>query len=373
MKRFSKILKLTVKSLVSAALLLPFSSCSMMEEDLSDCPTGLYVSFKYDYNIQRADMFNDHVGGVSVYVFDEGNRLIMRKDEANASDGSDMPLHSHDYRMHFNESELPEGNYRLLAMAFQKDYDATLTTDGAKYRRTELRQNDEIEKLKVSLDHETTGEVKHENTPLDTLWMTKPGEAHHVSLRKGCPTYETVGLIRDTKQLNLTLRQLQDPANMHDADYDVKIMDKNGTVLYDNSFDADDVELTYTPWAQWTSQMATGNAAASFTVKAGENTEGVMNTAHYELDFNRLTVETPAKLLVTRKDNGKEIIHINLPEMLANGRSAYELAGYGKQEYLDREHEYHLDFFLVGDKWQYVDLRIDILAWFKRIQNVELQ
>ena len=59
--------------------------------------------------------------------------------------------------------------------------------------------------------------------------------------------------------------------------------------------------------------------------------------------------------------------------MLANGRSAYELAGYGKQEYLDREHEYHLDFFLIGDKWQYVDVRIDVLAWGKRIQNVDLQ
>ena len=38
------------------------SSCDMMTEDLSDCPTGLYVNFVYDYNIQRADMFKDHDG-----------------------------------------------------------------------------------------------------------------------------------------------------------------------------------------------------------------------------------------------------------------------------------------------------------------------
>ena len=25
------------------------TSCSMMQDDLDDCPTGLYLSFKYDY------------------------------------------------------------------------------------------------------------------------------------------------------------------------------------------------------------------------------------------------------------------------------------------------------------------------------------
>lgn len=377
MKPFSSLLKLTVKSLASAALLLSLGSCSMMEEDRSDCPTGLYVKFKYDYNIQRADMFKDHVGGVSVYVFDEENRFILRKDAANAADGPVTPLRDPDFELHFTEQELPAGNYRLLAMAFQKDYEAALHTAGAKYRRTELTPGDDIGKLQVRLDRQlqdngSTGEVIHEDTPLDTLWMTLPGDEHLVTVRKDCPTRETIGLVRDTKQLNMTLRQTEDPADMHDSRYDVKITDKNGTLLYDNSTDRQDVPLTYTPWAQWTSFMPTGNVPAH-TERADETPENAMATAHYELDFNRLTVENAATLIVTDKESGQEIIHINLPEMLANGRSAYELAGYGKQEYLDRENEFHLDFFLVGNKWQYVDIRIDVLAWSKRVQNVELQ
>ena len=44
------ILSYCVLSLLSAVML---SSCSMMKEDLSDCPTGLYVNFVYDYNTQR--------------------------------------------------------------------------------------------------------------------------------------------------------------------------------------------------------------------------------------------------------------------------------------------------------------------------------
>ena len=58
------------------------TSCSMMQDDLDDCPTGLYLSFKYDYNLQRADMFNDHVGAVTVYVFDEEGRYVTKQEGA---------------------------------------------------------------------------------------------------------------------------------------------------------------------------------------------------------------------------------------------------------------------------------------------------
>ena len=48
-------------------------------EDRDDCPTGLYVTFVYDYNIQQADMFKDHVGGLTLYVYDESDRLVASK------------------------------------------------------------------------------------------------------------------------------------------------------------------------------------------------------------------------------------------------------------------------------------------------------
>lgn len=46
------------------------TSCSMMEEDLPPCPQGLDLYFRYDYNLQRANMFPDHVGAVDVYVYE---------------------------------------------------------------------------------------------------------------------------------------------------------------------------------------------------------------------------------------------------------------------------------------------------------------
>ena len=84
------------------------TSCSMMQDDLDDCPTGLYLSFKYDYNLQRADMFNDHVGAVTVYVFDEEGRYVTKQEEANVP--GHAPLSSPLYTMRMT---LAPGKYKF--------------------------------------------------------------------------------------------------------------------------------------------------------------------------------------------------------------------------------------------------------------------
>ena len=70
------IIEKSLQTVVVAALL---AGCDMMKEDRSDCPTGLYVNFVYDYNTQRADMFKDHVGSVTLYVFDEADKLVAQR------------------------------------------------------------------------------------------------------------------------------------------------------------------------------------------------------------------------------------------------------------------------------------------------------
>ncbi len=53
--------------MAAAMTLTVVTSCNdMWHQDYSDCPNGVYVKFKYDYNLQRADMFNDHVGQVTL-------------------------------------------------------------------------------------------------------------------------------------------------------------------------------------------------------------------------------------------------------------------------------------------------------------------
>lgn len=50
-------------------LVLSVTSCTdLIFDSREGCERGVYVNFKYDYNLYRADMFADHVGEVTLYV-----------------------------------------------------------------------------------------------------------------------------------------------------------------------------------------------------------------------------------------------------------------------------------------------------------------
>lgn len=395
----------------------PFAACSMMDEKLDDCPTGLYVRFVYDYNTLRADLFKDHVGHVQLYVFDENGNLAAQRTVSNTP--ADAPLADYGYTIHFTPAELPAGHsYRLQAVAMQRDWGDALATDGAKYRHASITHS---ESMAVSLDHDdafipgTEQYQVSDSAPLDTLWHTLkvithlptdgisvpridntvkpysiyPIEDQMVRVDNERATYATVSLIRDTNHLNITLREIDDPASVTADKYEIKIMDNNAHVAHDNNVMTHD-SVRYTPYASWTSRFLSDGSMDIETVHKGDpgqftksatrvDDDGALTvtqrTAHYNMMFNRLMFNDEdnsdnAILQIMDKETGAVVVHINLPYILSQGRMAYEIYNYGSQEYLDREYDYHLNFFLKGDKWLAVE--INVLSWSKRIQNVEL-
>ena len=94
--------------------------------------------------------------------------------------------------------------------------------------------------------------------------------------------------------------------------------------------------------------------------------------AHADFMTSRLVyhadAEKDAILSITHKQSGKEVIRVNLPDLLSRLRSAAEVYRYSPQEFLDRGYDYRLAFFLRGDKWEYVNVEISALSWAKRIQ-----
>ena len=399
MNRFLHIL--SAATIAAATIAAP--SCTMMEDDVKDCPTGLYVRFVYDYNTARSDMFRDHVGHVRLYVYDEDGRKVAERTVSN--DDASQPLRSYGYALHFADGELAPGRYRIQAVATQRDWDDLLKTPGAKYRRNNPETHDQ---LAVVLDHadQPIGGTSHHAVsavaPLDTLWHTlkvtsyaptdgvavpdipqtrKPYSVYpladqYVTIAAERATYATVSLVRDTKHLNLTLRQIDDPANISHKDYDVYIADANSTIAHDNSL-ADSKTLRYTPYAEWTTRFgADGDVTTESFGRA--DSDDLQRTAHYNLMFNRLVhlsgndFERNAKLMVVNRQSGKTVAEITLPSMLAEGRMAYEMYNYSSQEYLDREYDYHLDLLLKGDTWKFCDIVINVLGWSKRTQNEDL-
>ena len=328
-------IRTTLKSwLIALAVAGGLSSCDLITEDRDDCPTGLYVTFVYDYNIQRADMFKDHVGGLTLYVYDESDRLVASKTM------SAEKLRRYGSYIHFTEGELAPGHdYRLMAVAMQKDWNMALGTPGAKYRQTGNNSGAEWGQFFIDLDHTTAAASRtvanpqsstralanyyfvSNAAPLDTLWhtlttMTTPADSmpmtiypdmlypaqteyswqrdgsirqngvERVHLAKDEPTYATVSLIRDTKHLNITLRALNynldekgytlDDNQVLDKEYTVEIFDNNSQVDCHNNLSNPADTLIYTPYRQWTT---------TFEPTAGLVTE---SAAHYDLMFNRL-------------------------------------------------------------------------------------
>ena len=359
-----------------------FTSCDMMEEDLSDCPTGLYLTFKYDYNLQRADMFNDHVGSVTVYVFDEQGKLVKTQEESNV--GGVAPLANPGYAMHI--TDLEPGKYQFLALAGQKPYGDMLETNRAKFIRTDMPKGCDMKQLGIQLERTQTAadtyDIVNNSQPLDTLWhgmLTTPVEVYSHESNKA--SYATIPLVRDTKKINVTLYQTEDPREMSIANYDMTITDRNSTLLWDNAVDESTGTVVYTPHAVWNTTYENP------TDENGDLLDGKGVIGHADFMTSRLVYHTTtngkgdevpdasqnAILSIVNKTTGIEVGAFDLPYYLSQLRTSEDRYRYTEQEFLDRGYDFDLDIFLVGDKLDYIEIKINVLGWEKRISLVELE
>ena len=356
----AQMLSKKMKGWVAAAMtLLLVTGChDMWHQDYSDCPYGVYVKFKYDYNLQRADMFPDHVGQVTLYVFDKDGNFVTSQTETNSALSS--PLKDPNYVMHVEN--LPAGKYQFLALAGQNAYADQLKTNRAKFVRTEpSATTDDLHKLEVNLDHENRGdydEVVNNALPLDTLWHGKLLDGIEVTSSK--PAYATIPLIRDTKKINVALRDLDSPEDMDVAQYDMVIEDHNARILWDNSLD-ESRKLIYTPHATWNT--------------LDDNEQGKI--AHADFMTSRILkhedINEDGRLLITSKETGRQVVNVNLPDLLSRLRTSEEYS-YSAQEFLDRAYDYKLQFFIQGGKLKYcfITISVNVLSWSRRIQFEEL-
>lgn len=409
-----------LKFLLLLATAIPLAACDAFTDKNEECPTGLIVRFVYDYNTVRADLFNDHVGYLHLNVYDSVGLKVAER----IVDDPTL-LRKPGFYIHIPTSELPDGKYRLQAVAMDKNWEVALSRKGAKYRKTHHADAlSEAERLKISLDFNE--ETLHPLTsihavdcsaPLDTLWHTLrvmahaptnqltvppvdqtrrpydvyPMEDQLVEVQSGRSTFATVSLIRDTKELHISLRDVDQSSDMDADKYEVRIYDDNAHLLHDNTLHRTD-SVMYAPHATWNTDLsATGRStsmkcspypASALRRSAppspdtrADDTSLISQAAHFNVMTNRIIYsdkdEECAILHLINKETGKTVALINLPKVLAEGRNAYEIRNYSPQEYLDREYTYHLDFLLKGGQFYYLSVCVDVLSWAKRIQYID--
>ena len=340
-------------AIIFAVLLL--ASCSMMKEDRSDCPdcrNPLHIKVRYDYNIQRANMFADHVEQATVYVVDPATSTVVDMQTASNS-ATSQPLRDQSFA--FNFEGLAPGSYRLYATG--------RSAAEAAYKTTIPDIAESIETLSFTVPTEANGQVPAQR--LDTIWNTlKPID---VVIPEKEPTETTIGLMRLTNDLNVMVFRRDHPADNGHERYEVLVTDKHPKLGFDNAPASEPTDVVYRPFASWTTETTADEAI-------------VERNAHYDLSLSRLIqhedARQNARLIIRNRETGHEIINIDLCYYLALARNAYEIQNYGIQEYLDREYDYRLDFGIEGEgekeTWKYITIRINVLSWALRIQNEEL-
>ena len=352
----------------AVGLVCLLASCSdWIYENRDGCEHGIWLSFKYDYNLQRADMM-EHVGSVGVFVYDEQGRFVTSYIDPDIR-------RTQPYRMYI---DLPEGNYQFLALAQQRSFESVQAGPGANFVWETPVAGDAMDDFAVSLEADEVDAgwalVQNEQEPLDTLWHAVSTEPVYVAADRYVE--HTLSLMRDTKSITVSMREIDEPETMNVADYDFAITHRGLQLVYDREAadlvsGADSRTAIHTPYATWNTgddDQQTLSAMPQATV-AGQTAHAAFMTSRlYAGDVS----EENARLTIRHRATEHDVVDVDLCNLLGQLRNYDEIQRYGLQEFLDRGYDFRLTFFLKGGEWQYVDVSIGVLDWSKRVQNVSL-
>ena len=326
------------------ATMLGMASCEsgLIFEGEGDCGVYYRIRFKYDYNIKFADAFANEVNSVVLYVFDENDVLVdeiaTTDKEALASGTYEIPL------------ELLPGNYTLVAwggLMEEESFDMLPTTVVGMTKLQELQV-----KMHRQYDAEGNATVGEDLLPL--FHGTMPLE---VVNEPGTHT-KTMSLMKNTNVIRILLHEMSG----HDVDankFSFKIKDNNGLYDWDNTL-LDDEMITYSAWHQSTGSADMENYSRAVTS---------INVALAELTIGRMRAGQSPVLHIKNRETGEDVFRIPLVDyaLLVKGNYREKM---DDQEYLDRQDEYTMTFFL--DEGEWVSSVIYINSWRVVLNDTEL-
>ena len=341
MKRLARIpgLKIWTLLLLFAG---SFASCNVLTEEEKDC--ALYVRFKYDMNMNFADAFQNAVNSVTLYAFKDGVLAYQRTEEGEL-------LKQNGYRMRIDEIPYREKHkYDYITWAGEPDNESFTIPVLTVGKSTK-------EDLFCQLNRAGNGVV---STDLEDLFhgMTN-GQDYSRSASSAAGDEVVIPLTKNTNNIRIVLQHLSGkPVDVNKLNF--TITDKNGLMNYDNMLLGEDV-ITYKAW-----HKAQGSAGI------GEQQEGVItevNLALADLTVARLMADEEPILVVTN-DEEEMVIRIPLVDYaLLYKRLRYE--DMPDQEFLDRQDEYNMTFFL-DENYRWINQFIYINSWKVVLQESEL-
>ena len=321
---------------VLAAFLTIQSSCdTVYDDDLQPCPHGVSLRFVYDYNMEYANAFPAKVDCVTLYVFDsEGNYVTTHTETGEV-------LQNEDYRM---QLDLEKGDYRFVA------YGGLACEEHSFALLDEPQAGTQWSALSVEMLHDnfSSGIKLH-----DFYYGTEEGTVEANAYQD-----VTVRLMKNTNNIRVVLQQVNGQA-LSNEDFIFTLTDDNTLFNYQNQLVENGI-ITYAPWSQGCQTV-------------GDEEEDQITVAYAEFSTSRLVDEEShcPRLCIRRASDEKKIIDIPLIDYLLLLKSdAY--SDMGTQEFLDRESEWSLIFFLDENlEWQKTQIIVN--GWVVRLNGMIIE
>ncbi|MDE6339682.1 MAG: FimB/Mfa2 family fimbrial subunit [Muribaculaceae bacterium] len=328
-------------SLIPAALAIgiTMTGCSLVYDELPECPAQLNVKFQFNYTLDRGEAFAEQVHSVNVWAFDQAGNFVW-----SGSASGDI-LKESDFKL---ETPLGEGTYDFVAWCGLDGNDdfslATYTPESMTELETTLNT---IEKdgLNVSSSH------------FKSLFHgMRSGVEHKINPNAPSITTVTIPLIKDTNDIAVMLVN-EDGTALNEDDFTVTFTYADSRLAWDNAVMDNSPAVTYTPWSVLYGETTKGRADGD-----ENDDQPTRSSLLYEMSVSRLIFGGNAYLDIVRNTDGERIIHIPLIDyfIYAKGNRFNQ---YSEQEYLDRRSDYSALFFIDNDLGWYMAAGIYICGW----------
>lgn len=325
--------RLSAIAALTSIFFLP--SCDMIKDDTDCYQSYNLVRLVYDHNMKFADAFDSEVKAVTLLAFDsQSGKLVKRIDAPHSALNDDNEL----------VLDVAPGKYDIIVWGGEhpKSFAIATGTEGeSQMQDFHCRMN--------RLDEQGTAHVREDLAP---LWHGQIDvELPYASPSK--PNRIKVPLKKDTNTFRVVLQHISGEAVNCD-DFDFTITDSNGWMNHDNSL-REDVDITYHPWYTHSGSVDINTnptpAPGSASLPESFSTRSALGASLAEFTTSRLLTDRKPILTVTNKKENKVVLSIPVIDYALLVKGFYH-KDISDQEYLDRQDEYNMTFFLdEGNRW----------------------
>lgn len=310
--------------LLATVVALMFSSCDSAIYDYEgDCSVNYQVKFKYDMNMKFADAFASEVTSVKLFAFDQSGTLVAMQEETNPATLSQMDaLGNPGYLMPLS---LKPGTYDLLAWGGLGNQESFELLGNPSIGTTKLADiQTKMKRAEATVDKDLNRLFHGLKTQVS--FIDEPGT--HTTI---------VPLMKNTNNIRIVLQHLSGEEVVAD-NFEFAITDNNGWMAHDNSL-VEDETLTYKPWR-----------VDAATAGMGEEGTDEVSAAIAEFTVARMMYDHRSSMVltVTHKETGEKVFSIPVIDYALMVKGKYN-ESMSNQEYLDRQDEYNMTFFLNED------------------------